>query len=854
MKRFSLFILLLCISSVLFSQKRIENPKHGLTTAPNLKITEIVLADSITSLSFKITGNPGAWILIPGGSCIQAVGSDERYYVKRTEGIPLGKKYTFDNLGEIEYKVIFPAIDRETARIDFLEDNDGGSWFIYDIRLKEDEKVGKISADLQNIWFDSSGSKQMTIALYDTVAVYQSQLWKYGKVEQKGKTTKVELMNDKGRHTLYFESTNEHICKMGTGKKKLLELYDWPMHIEGYKLPGDDPYSLPILKNGMATFSGYIRDFTTRAGFTTGLIHMNNAVVGKQESYSIKIQDNGYFTVSIPMINPEEVYLDIPLLHRTVFLEPGKETFQLVDGASVYNGLLFQGEMAPVNNGLFELKDIRYLNYQELRDSILNMSAEQYKAYIYKIRDREMEALNDTVAKKFISVKARQVKEMNIKYSCIENLLSYSMTYRGALQRKNGNKSRVKMDDIPQPELSYYDFLTSDLLNDELGMLSIDYYIFTNRLKYADILRAEYRTQMLDHSKLAEFIQSKGVEFTPEEERFIETQIKLDEQRMDWESFNEKYSEVRSEFFKKYGDTIKELSEDPNFVLWYDIEDVVLKSGGEISAIQKEMLLAVQKQQSRTEMLDIKNIQLENRDALNEFNTKYRSYQSDYFNEMRENARAVALKEKLGVEGGLVVDVMYAQDQLRGIVEELTPVSNEELVQIAKKVNTPFIADYIGYRNGQTIKRVAELKEMSGYVVNQTPSVDSDLLFEKMMEKFKGKVVFVDFWATWCGPCRSGMQRMKPLKADLADRDIVFVYITNDTSPETAWSNMVAEIGGEHYKLSKDEWNILSERFGISGIPHYVLVDKEGEVAKNNGMPTYNEKEMRKLFEEFLAK
>jgi thiol-disulfide isomerase/thioredoxin len=91
-------------------------------------------------------------------------------------------------------------------------------------------------------------------------------------------------------------------------------------------------------------------------------------------------------------------------------------------------------------------------------------------------------------------------------------------------------------------------------------------------------------------------------------------------------------------------------------------------------------------------------------------------------------------------------------------------------------------------------------------------------------------VIYVDFWATWCGPCRSGIEQIKPLKEELAGKDIVFVYITNQTSPQNTWSNMIPDIKGEHYRVTTDEWNFLTSMFNVSGIPHYVLVGKTGEI------------------------
>jgi len=85
-------------------------------------------------------------------------------------------------------------------------------------------------------------------------------------------------------------------------------------------------------------------------------------------------------------------------------------------------------------------------------------------------------------------------------------------------------------------------------------------------------------------------------------------------------------------------------------------------------------------------------------------------------------------------------------------------------------------------------------------------------------------------------------------------KDVAFVYITNDSSPQGTWENMIPDIKGEHFKLTRDEWNVLSGRFNITGIPHYVLVDKNGQVVNNNTMPSYDMKAMKEMLEEFMGK
>lgn len=77
---------------------------------------------------------------------------------------------------------------------------------------------------------------------------------------------------------------------------------------------------------------------------------------------------------------------------------------------------------------------------------------------------------------------------------------------------------------------------------------------------------------------------------------------------------------------------------------------------------------------------------------------------------------------------------------------------------------------------------------------------------------------------------------MKSVKEELKGEDIVFVYLTGPSSPMKTYENMIPDIPGEHYRLSGDQWKYVGNRFRVTGIPHYVLVDKTGKVTD----PQYN--------------
>lgn len=106
-----------------------------------------------------------------------------------------------------------------------------------------------------------------------------------------------------------------------------------------------------------------------------------------------------------------------------------------------------------------------------------------------------------------------------------------------------------------------------------------------------------------------------------------------------------------------------------------------------------------------------------------------------------------------------------------------------------------------------------------------TPDVPGDKLLEAIVKEHPGKVVFFDLWATWCGPCKRGIEAMEPLKEELKGKDIVFIYLTDESSFMNAWSESVLKIPGLHYRIPSSKWQEIPN---LSGIPQYYLFDRQG--------------------------
>lgn len=125
------------------------------------------------------------------------------------------------------------------------------------------------------------------------------------------------------------------------------------------------------------------------------------------------------------------------------------------------------------------------------------------------------------------------------------------------------------------------------------------------------------------------------------------------------------------------------------------------------------------------------------------------------------------------------------------------------------------------------VKGVAYLTANS--TVTQVPEGD---IFAYLTAKYPDKVLYIDVYATWCGPCRVEMKEAPALHGVMRGKDVVFVNLCL-ASDRDAWLRTVAQqkLEGENYWFDRDATTLFMGTYSIPGYPTYILVGRDGKIA-----------------------
>ena len=193
-------------------------------------------------------------------------------------------------------------------------------------------------------------------------------------------------------------------------------------------------------------------------------------------------------------------------------------------------------------------------------------------------------------------------------------------------------------------------------------------------------------------------------------------------------------------------------------------------------------------------------------------------------------------------------------------------VQYSNLVEIAEKFSTQDFQKYYQlfkqevtdsiYLNDINNNYITDFAAINGnsnitYLVNNR---SQKLTLSNIIEQNKGKVMYIDFWASWCKPCLEAMPASKKLKAEFKGQDVAFIYISIDKN-RAKWARAAQEQGlslynGSYLAMNYPDANYYKQ-LQLGSIPRYLLIDKQGQIAFTNA-PDPGSEQLRQAIDKLL--
>lgn len=775
MKKFT--ILFLCFLVLVVQARVIENPQYTFRKTNDIQLIKLELLDTATILTFKVSNPQNA--MLAKNSYIQLSNSVEKLLIRSTVDLPapIGTRWNLKTNDPVIFKAFFPAIDSKTEKIDFSEPftNDGQPWQFFGIRINEHQRTSLLPVELEGAWLKTDGSNLLHLALYENNAVYNAKVWQYEKIQNTDKVTEILLMRNTEKIKLTVKLTKDKLLNIIEANKKTEVLCSLNKTKNTKYKPTDNQ---AFAENIFRTDTAIYCGYIN--GFTPNMprnfsFKYENIINGEDFQQPVFIDENGYFE--------SKIALNYPSMFTIYFSGIGNERILLEPTKRLFQLLTF--EKRGANDSIYGNHNCHFMgDNAELSEEIhvaIGKNEELWRRHNL-IPTISIDSLA-TIANDDYNADLRLLES----YKNERNLSSKAVTI---LDINIGMKRASLLSDFI--ELKVKDLMAKkspDLMKQIKTAINKPYIDSISALSFVETTK-QYPLAIVDYRFAATFRKIFSNNY------FIPMSTM---KTVQWTMFEEigKMNVQLSKEDKALIDTIATIPESKRDTTTY--KRLLPKIVPFISAHATEM---------RTFMDDIGNKTLLN------------SAQSVYG------------------KNSILIEILRANIVVKKI-KKFAFLTDEQLNELNKEISNPIILSCIKNENGKMLAKIASNKAKRNYKVLPTPDVSSDNMLTKLLEPFKGKVVYLDFWATWCGPCMRNIAEMKSLKEEMKSQNVAFVYVTGESSPLKTWENVIPDIDGTHYRLSAKQWDDVCKKYNVASIPHAMIFNLQGEMVtpKIQGLP-----------------
>ena len=790
----TLFCILLVLSGILSAQT-IDNPPFKARSGSISNITRIERTPESTRVYIHAIFRPHWWIKEKGTSYLEDATTGKKYKFKGAEGIEINKEVYMPDSGEKDYVLIFEPLPEETQTIHLLSPTnyEGNT---YDISLiPQKGKNTPPLAAVKGNWFKTDGSGQWEYGIYDSITIMNNRIYTNESIRKKGKRIEMTVKDKQNGtiRTLLITPQKSGNCIIKTDQTNELSYTRQKAAIS--TIEPDNGFQ-QFFRKDTACLQGYIDGYDPRLGFETGLVYLSNELTREDYPTVVQIDKDGSFTCKFVIHHPVEQSLTLNNDWIPFYIEPGQTLTMYIDWEAIMARSRARDHYFPFSYILSDFsKSIPY-RYEDLSKSQKTLTPNQYKEHMRPII-AQWKHIADSVCRVYHpSLKAVCLIKNKVKLQTGNAFFDFAMSRDYYAKQDTANQAlKVKEDD------SYYDFLKEMPLDDKTILADEKADVFTNRFEFMAPLQKAYSDEVegsveipftYPEKPLLTFLKEKGVKLNAEQEAIRQKQEKLAGQ------------EIKI--------TLAELQEDD----------------------RKTSALFKQEEKLVKEYMDYINKQKPSQ--------KEKSQQE-------EDRASIAMEQKYEEKKNAIIarlcntpnPLLWQIAKVRRLTYDLQNIKTKTIArEYIDSLKQEFTAPFLVAETEQLFENAYPSEDAKSYQLPEGKATD---IFRNIIKNHPGKVLFVDFWATSCGPCRSGIEATADLRKKYKDHpEFQFIYITGEReSPAGAYKQYVEKhLKGEaSYYVTGTEYNYLRQLFHFNGIPHYELVEKDGSIS-NEKLSSYS--------------